>query len=343
VSKLSLEERTELLVAAVALHERHDERAVLELLTPVSREDLLEEPELGLVLAQAHVDRGDLREARALLEALTEPCRRRGYDQLYRRRMSLEGGVYVRSGDLQRGETRFSEVLHRAVDAGDLQLVALTTQNLAVIAAYRGEWEECIAATLRAVTAMETVGGDFAVAVMHRNLGTMYREAGYLSESDSHFDMAVQLFRGTSAFVLLQLAELESERALTINLWGDRRRAEATARHALATMEPMMASGHPPRRSVGEALRVLGMILVGAGRFEEAGEHLRRALEISRSEGIPLTEGETCEALSVLAREAGDLPEAERWAAEALRIYDSLGAATRIARLREGSAYVLGR
>jgi tetratricopeptide (TPR) repeat protein len=342
VSTLTLDERAELLFSAVALHRRQESHEVVALLSPVSRRDLIEEPELGIMLAQAQRDLGNLDETRSLIDALAEPCRRRGYDQLYRRRLYLEGAMLVFNEPVRAGKV-FSEVLHRAVQAGDARMVALMAQNLGVVAAVLGEFEEAIAASLRAITALESIGWGLDVVKLHRNLGMLHHEVGLLAESDSHFETASQLLAGESMSVLFQMAAVETARALTINSWGDHRRAEATVRHALDRLETLAAAGHPHLREHGEAFRVMGIILLTEGNFREAKSYLERSAEIARGERVFLLEGECYEALFVLAREEGDSTGAEQWAAEALRVYRHLGARARAARVLAGSVHLLGQ
>src|SRR5690606_30931436 len=123
----------ELLMKAAQLVEERARGPLVELLASLPREDLLAEPELGFCLALGWRWAERNREAWALASELAEPCRRRGYDQLYRRRLNLEAGLMVESGDLPAAEVAYLEVFERSVAAGDHLWVSLATRNLGAL------------------------------------------------------------------------------------------------------------------------------------------------------------------------------------------------------------------
>jgi tetratricopeptide (TPR) repeat protein len=321
-------------MAAVDLVGKGRPVPVVELLSPIARADLIGEPELGLLLAGSWFQLGNLREAQELVNELEEPCRRGGFDQLYRRRLNLEGNLLYRHGDVAGAERAYNEVLHRSTVAADVRWVALSTLNLGALATLRGDWITAIAALQRAATALQNLGDNYNLAATYQNLGITYREAGLLAESDSHFEKATSLF---DAAGLLELAYAESERALTISAAGDQRRAEATVRRALERVRTFVTTDHPLTVEQGESFRILGIVLLAQGRLTDAQIELERALAVAQTEEIPLLEGEVFEALALVADKRGELPEVVRWRVNALRVYDAMGASGRAQRIRLSS------
>jgi tetratricopeptide (TPR) repeat protein len=332
---LTLEERAELLMRVAELAAQKANGELLALLSPLSLGDLISEPELGLRLALTHFHLSRFSDASVLVQQLAEPCRRRGFDQLYRRRLNLEANLLVEAGDPDRAEAAYLEVLDRSIAAGDQRWVAFATLNLSSIAGIRGEWMTAIAAAQRAIAAFQQIGEIFQIASCHQNLAMAYRELGLYARADSHFEQAAHLFAASGCDVAYRLSSLTAERAVSISASGDHRRAEAMVRHALDRLGPLSAEGYWLARDIGETIRVLGIVLMGQAKYSAARDCFERALRSAKDEKVRLLEGEVYEALSELAEREKKAGEAMRWATQAVQVYAGLGAHARIERIRK--------
>lgn len=330
---LTLERRAELLLQTAELTDRQAYRAVATLLSALKIEDLIAEPELGCQLGHAWYRVDNFDQALELVTQLSEPCRRRGNDRVYRRRLNLEGTLLLEFGETAKAEGAFLEVFHRAIAVGDQHFVGYATLNLGAVASIRGEWTNALVALEHAMAAFQRLGGNYALAACHQNLAMTYREIGMLLQADSHFERSLELFHSIGSNVELDIASAEFERALAISASGDLPRAEATVRRSIDRIRRADSGPYPLTRHEGEALRVLGVVLLARRAMDEAKACLEQALQCSKAVKVRLLEAEVYEALSWWATTAGDIAESQRLAINAAEIYSQLGAKTRAERV----------
>jgi tetratricopeptide (TPR) repeat protein len=330
---LTLEERAELLVKVAELGRKKLNGELVTLLTSLSRDDLLSEPDLGLRLASRWFHFSRYSDARELVDQLSEPCRRGGFDQIYRRHRILDGSLLTEAGDLAAAEAAFQEVFQRSIAAQDQRIAAVAMSNIGATAGIRGEWSQALGALQRAITSLQSLGDSHNLGCSHHNLGIVYRELGLHGRADSHFEKASHFYAESRFDVSVNLATLAIERALAMSGAGDIPRAEATAQLGLEKIASLEAEGHHLARENGEAFMALGKIMLARQRLYEARELLERALEFARRGSSRLLEGEVCEALFELAQLQGEAIESARWFTAALDAYHILGANLRANRM----------
>jgi tetratricopeptide (TPR) repeat protein len=326
---LTLEERADLLVKVAELHRSSAFRELVDLLGPLSEQQILLEPHLGysLVLGFYHTDQYE--SALRLNQMLTARARGRTVGNLYCKHLVLEGVLHVEYGDLLAAEASFREAVTYATRSHDHWVLADLMMNLGILAWIGCRWDESLASFQRALAEHSILGHRYAVAACHQNLAMAYRDMNLSSESDSHFEQAHQLFASAETDRSNELSLVESERALLISKLGDHERAEALARRALSRVAHAGAL-----RRQAEVLRVLGIIAVRRGLIGEGRAHLQNALTLSQQFRIRLLEAEVCEEMSASHRLSGDVSAAHEWAANATRIYQTMGAHAREHRTR---------
>lgn len=286
----------------------------------LGRADLLAEPELGFLLATAWRRMGETGRALEMVEALLEPCARRGRDRLWRRRLNLEGALHLDVGEMEAAQGCWSELLASATAAGDDELTSMASNNLGIVLTLQGRWDEALASYNRAATACQRMGDRLGLARAHQNLGITYRELGFLAEADAHFQSAGDHGKAVDADDVVGRAE--EERAVGLLLAGDPDLAEATARRALQRFTRL---GDPLGQ--GEARRVLGIIALARGDVVTARRELEAALETARETGAALLEAEVLEALAAVELEDGDDAAAAFLQGKAATSFEAMGAA----------------
>ena len=327
-------ERGALLERARALQAAGSFDELAAVLRTVDEAELLAEPEFGFLLATAHYRLGDRASALALLERLGPPCDRRGNDGLGRSRLNLLAATLYELGRLREAEAVWSDLLDAASTAADEESLARVNTNLGVIATLRGRMGEAIASFGRAAAAYRPLVHRRGLALSLQNMAIAYREQGFLDEAERYFQQALELARGAASPDVEGRAE--EERALLLFLRGDVAHARAAARRAL----DRLAAAHD-RAGEGEALRVLGLIALGAGEFDDAGTFLERALERARASRQLLLEAELLEARAALRLRTGR-PGASADRARARRHFRRLGAEGWGERERERVARIAG-
>ncbi len=309
-----------LLEQARALVAGRDYPGLAALLGRVPREQLLAEPELGFLLAEAWRRAGERAGALELARALQPVCRRRGNDRLFRERSNLEGILLFESGDLGGAEAEWRRLVDASSRAGDDEFVARANQNLGIIYTLAGRWEEALASHERAIVAYQRLGYLRGLAQAHNNLAISYREMGFPDEADQAFRQALAFARTDGSED--ELGRIEQEWALLTALRGDAALAGVTAERSLQRFRKLGEPG-----GAGDALRVLGIVALWGGRLQQARARLDEALRLARDLRLRLLEAETVEALAALALAAGDDGSADRLRLEGEKIFAELGAA----------------
>lgn len=319
-------EAKELLFRAWGLH--LDFPAQVQLLSDVAESLLMEEPELGFLLAQAQFYGGKWNAALRLIGLIERPLLEGGNERISRRRMNLEAMIRLSLGDVVTAES----LLHRALDAstliGDPQLTAYARSNLGIISDIQCRWDEALVHYQHALAAYQNLGHMYGIGQIHHNTAMTYRQLALYRSSATHFEQAIQYF--VSSGVQVEIAGCENERAVLLSALGDSPLAEVMAQRALRRYSNIC---HEP--GIGDAHRALGIIALRRGRDDQAGKYLRTALEYTRRSGDRLTEAETLEELAVLQAKRGGYDAADSAQNLAAEIYQSYGALMRVQRMQE--------
>lgn len=324
---MSVVERNSLLERAWELRAERDYPGLVELLTPVPEAELLSEPELGYWLAAGWRSVGRWHSALGLLRDMEEPCRRRGNDKVFRDRLNMEAVVLLQLGYLAEAEILFNRLVEVAREAGDEQAFMFAIMNLGVVCDIQCRWKEALTNHGLAMAICQRLGDRRALGSIHNNLAMTCRQLALLHEADTHFQKALDHFRVAGSDDQIGLSEME--RALLLNMMGDPHLAEATARRVLLRFRRL---GHLPGE--GDSLRVLGIVVAGQGRRDEARRYFQDAIGKVRSAAERLTEAQVLEEMAVLEREEGNEVASAGLAEDASTIYLELGAPLRAQMLR---------
>lgn len=302
------------------LAERRDYAAVAGLLAPLEEAELIGEPTLGFLLAEAWQHRGESARALALVERLAPVCARRGNDPLGREVLNLEGVLRFGLGDVEGAERAWGKLLVAAASAGDDSLVARANNNFGVAYTLRGDRERALASYARATAACQRLGYLRGLAQAHNNLGITYREMDFFAESDHHFQRAVDYARADGS--VDEEGRATIERALLLGYRRDVGLAHATAERARGLWRQL-----EDPVGEGESCRVLAIVAGSAGRWEDAERYASEALELATRSGAALLEAEVLEVGAVLAERGGEGHAAERRRARATELFAAMGAA----------------
>lgn len=322
---LSAEERYQLLETVTALSEEHAYSTIVEQLARVDSADLVQEPELGFLLAKSQYALGMLSDAQSLIQSLSERCRARGRDRLYCQTLLVEANIMVEYGRLSIAEKTYNQVLAIAATAKDHRLTAAATMNLATIDWLRCEYSTALTSFARALAAYQLLADDYKLAGCHHNMAMVCKELGLLREADVHFDKSRELFSRIGGE--RELAFNSYERALVMAMTGEVAVAEKTASRALEVMRRL-----GDQREEGEALRVLGMIHREMKKYTESKQELDEALRLAKLTNATLLRGEAAEESAILCYYVGDAAMGDAMLTEAQQVYIQIGATTRAAK-----------
>jgi tetratricopeptide (TPR) repeat protein len=324
---LAVEERNVALERAWPLYAALDFRALVALLEPIPREDLLAEPELGYYMASALRKIGRPEPALALLEELKEPCERRGNHWLYRCWLNLRAVLCFELARIGEAESLWLLLLDVASRADDHVRLAAAGGNLGLIAGLRCQWEEALSCFARATAAYQRLGELRWVGLGYGNMGAVLRDMGRFTEADTYLQQSTTLAALTGDEEQLIIAG--GTRAQVLHAMGDTRLAEAMARRAL---ERAVRYGNAWLEA--EVLVALGMVLLGQQQFAPARHALGDALERLARTPRPWIEAEVFEQLALLERAEGNTAAEAVAAGEAARRYLALSSPARAEAIR---------
>lgn len=291
----------------------------MDRLKPLSERTLLEEPELGFIYGDACLRIGETGIALSIAKRI-EPCaRRRGDRRLVMDVLNLIGAALFDSGQSEEAEARWGELLAYATEHDDKEFAARSCNNLGVLANIRGQRELALAYYERALASYHRLGYLRGLAQTHHNLGISYRDLGFDTKADTHYQRAIHLARAADSEDVIALAE--TERAMLRAKAGDGRLAETLALRALKRFETM---GDPLGRA--EALRVLAAAARADQRNDTAATRLQEALEIAQSHHDPLLLAEIQRDRGLLLRDKGKPAEARKALLSAAEHFTALGA-----------------
>ena len=310
------------LLEAAREHLEHRNYAeVVELLADLPREELLQIPEQGYLLADAARRVGGMEDLLGLITAVAEAARQKNETDLLCRALNLQGVMLMERGQSQAAERAWCDLVIVASAADNPQYVARASNNLGIAATLNMRLETAIASFQRAIAAYLRLGYARGCAQSHQNLGIVFRELNHLQEAHAHFQLAIT-FAG-SVDCPDDIARAQQETALLMVYGGeDLQRAEDLAVQALDTFSQLRQPA-----GTAEALRVVGVVALAHGRTDEAEESLKNALMMARDLKLKLLEAEALLGLAVVARRKHDAPSSYTLHHQAHQIFDEIGAA----------------
>lgn len=300
------------------LQARRDYVAIAERLSGEDPADLLAEPELGILLAEAWRRGGERERALGLVQQLSPICGLRG-DRLSRNCSNLEGILYFELGQVAAAEAEWGRLLAASSRAGDEEFVARANQNLGIIQTLAGQRSAALASQERAIISYQKLGHLRGLAQAHNNLAISFREMGFPDDADAAFRKALEYARIDGSED--EVARVEEEWALLLALRGDSQLAAITAARSLERFRKL---GEPA--GGGDAMRILGIVALWDGRLGEAKQWLEQALAVAHEWHLRLLEAETLEAQAALADASGDGAGASSIRCNADSIFEELRA-----------------
>jgi tetratricopeptide (TPR) repeat protein len=280
---------------------------------------MADDAELRVLLGEALVRTGELREARDLVESTLRVLATRGEKALYRRATNLFGVVTFTLGELDVSYAAFTAALDLATRADDLLLLARASNNLGAIANLQSRHDGALLHYRAALPVYQRLGQRRGLAETYHNLAITYRDLGLLAEADEHERRALDYAADDVAPRVAAMAHIG--RAEVALRRGDAPLAERTAQRAARTMAEL-----DDPLNEANAHRLAGAASTAMGRLDDAFASFERALGIAVSLGYALVEADTRRDRADAFMRTNDTERARRDALEAIAIFRRLGA-----------------
>lgn len=276
-------------------------------------------PELATMRADAELRTGHPREARHWLSLALPAIGRSGDRAAFRKAVNQLGVAEIELGSLEEAERAFGRALELARADNDDLLIAHATNNMGAIANIRGRRDEALTLYQLAIPAYQRLGNVAGLAQSLHNMAISFRHLGQLERAGEYARRAIGYAAECDNGSLLALAWLE--RAELSLQSGDAALAEVVAARAAEQFAKISDSIRQ-----ADALRVTGAARLALGRITAAEDALAHALDMARSHGSLLVEGETLRILAECLATRGDLEGGRREIATAIGIFTELGA-----------------
>ena len=231
-------------------------------------------------------------------EAAIAIAEARGDESAVGHALNMQAGVWWQEGDLDEAERYFMAARSRAILAGDAKLLAMTAQNLGVLANVRGDHEVARDHFEASLREYRSLGLTEDVSWALNNLGLLYFATKRWDDAERAFAEAIQisdLAGDVSTRIVLDVNRAE--------LWitrGEFARAQVSIDRVLE-----VASRNSDASVIGKATKLLGVIAREVGDFAEAERQFLRADELATTREEVLLQAEVARERADLARRMG--------------------------------------
>ncbi len=275
------------------------------------------------------------------------------------------GGVYYQKDQLEEASQYVQKSLALRQEIGDTVAVARSYNNLGLLGWRSGQWEQAIANFTRSVELHAKLGDAEGAIELHSNLGLLQIDRGNFDEAQRHLEESMRISQQIghlhqegithhnysrlylssedwrqaleharhSIEIFEQLGDLDNLVDAYVNqgqAWlglGNLQAARPWCDKALALFEQMEGSKAPgSAENRGRALRLLGEIARQCGDLENAQAALEEASGIFLIIGNQLEQGRSLFALGRLAVDLKDNAQAQAHLQRARGIFEALGA-----------------
>jgi diguanylate cyclase (GGDEF)-like protein/putative nucleotidyltransferase with HDIG domain len=238
--------------------------------------------------------------------------------------VNVQAVVHWRRGDLDGAEARFLQARSAALRAGDRALAGMTSHNLGIIAAIRGDHAEALHHYNVALDHHRALNRMVDVCMALNNIGRLHTDLGRWVDAERAYSEAVTISE--------DIGDRTKRIGLEINraeLWlarGDVRRASDSANAALQFSEE---SGE--RAWAAEIAKLLGVLKRKSGAPVEAERHFEDAVKIAESQEDSLLLAETLRERAELYRGQGRNRESLQNLNRAHRLFEQMRAKRELA------------
>jgi diguanylate cyclase (GGDEF)-like protein/putative nucleotidyltransferase with HDIG domain len=238
--------------------------------------------------------------------------------------VNVQAVIHWRRADLDGAEALFLQARSAALRGGDRTLAAMTSGNLGIIAAVRGDLAEALHHYSVALEHHRALNRAVDMCMQLNNIGRLHTDLGRWQEAEQAYDEAVAISE--------EIGDRTKRIGLEINraeLWltrGDLRRAGETANAALQLSEE---TGE--RAWAAEIAKLLGVLKRRTGVPVEAERHFDDAVKLAEAQHDLLLLAETLRERAELYRGQGRNREALQNLNRAHRLFEQLRAKRELA------------
>jgi adenylate cyclase len=286
-------------------------------------------------LGAVHYHRSEWRAAAESVERALQLREQLGDIVGYARSLNNLAILKYTSGDWDGALADYERVVELNERIGEVEGLALACTNLGVLYTDRGQWDRAEANLKRSFAIAQRIGHSYELAQAHMNLGRLYLLQGDWSACAGHLDAAIPLYKDAGARANLNLNDAYDLQGRLLLEQGQLDGAlEWTGRSHDLLQE---VSGTDDGESVewGRYEQLIGRIKHARGDLAAARRHLDRSAAIFQASSSHLEDGRTAFWSALLSLDLGDLERAHEELSAARRVFEQLGAAADLERVKQ--------
>lgn len=299
--------------------------AIVSGLATLEEGELLASSNLAYRYGEALYHTGQMVDLRTFADRFVATAREASDTMGILRALNLAGIAAFELGEIDAAERAWDELLGLADGVGDHDMIARASNNLGAVANLRGRPNQAVVLYRLAIPVYQRLDQLRGLAQTHHNVGVSLRDLGRWEDAISSFQQATDVasripYPPVVVMTMISRAELET------------RRSDHDVATELASRAVDLARELGDPISEGAALRVRGTAQATNGDLAPGVADLEAALSLARTTDNRLLEAET---LRDLGEAESDPQEARAHRERALAMFESLGATSESARLRE--------
>jgi tetratricopeptide (TPR) repeat protein len=192
------------------------------------------------------------------------------------------GDVYVNQDDLIKAEESYFQALSLYKGLSNRNETVLILRNIGAILSLKGRQEQAIGFLEQALKLARSKPADpKLIAEVLNSLGVAYYRQGKSGKAEKHLNQALETV--AAAGIDFDTAELLGNLGVVQSAKHNLERAEDLLKRAVSLNEAKFGKTHP---NVTNSLAALAVFYLDAGRYIEAEDQYRRALDILEPERV---------------------------------------------------------
>jgi len=285
-------------------------------------------------LGGVHYNRSEWDEAAKCVERAMELRQRMGDVVGSARSLNNLAILKCTSGDWDGALADFERAAELHERIGEVEGLSLSYSNLGVLYTEQGEWSKAEKNLRRSFAIAQRIAHPYELAQAYTNLGRLYLLQARWEECAQHLNAAIPLYAEAGAHANLNLSDayyfqgilsLEQGQTDAAQQWAER--CDGLLREATDTDEGESVEW-------GRYERLVGRIAYVRGDLAVARRHLERSAAIFHASGSQIEAGRAAYRSALLSLDLGQPARAREELVTARRVFERLGAAVDLRRVK---------
>jgi len=230
-------------------------------------------------------------------------------------------------GNYEKAEDYYRLALQLAPEE-DRQLFADRNNNLGIMAAVRGDFDDAITYYTQAIEFYESLEDIRGLATAYQNLALLQVNMRKWKDAGESYQRALEYTQQDGNIELMGMIQL-TRAELALKLY-DFTMAQACCKHALKVFGRLDS-----QTCIAEAYKILGCVYRQQQKWEDAGRLFERSIQINDSAVNVLGIGETRYEYGLMYYSKGDKANAKQQLTGALEIFEKLDASLDIQKVKD--------